>query len=317
MQHLEFEYTEALVDSISEAARQVLSGGDTAPGKHDARKRRLLAEIEDHRGRIGARLKSLEYEQARASSNEHFREWGDAIYAWLWQIKPGDTELVLDDMRIPLDPAKSPSENAQDYFEKYRRGRDAGTHLPDLIAKNQADIAYLDQIALQVDHATAFQEIESLMIEWEQYRQSASTGRKGQKLKRSAPPRRLRPMLDDHGNAIYIGKSGNENDEVTFRIAGPNDSWLHARGVPGSHVVIRWRDGNDQRDDTVEAAARLAAFYSQNRNSGHVEVDIAPRRFVRKIKGAGPGMVTYRNERTIAVGPASEHELASVLVAPS
>ena len=122
-------------------------------------------------------------------------------------------------------------------------------------------------------------------------------------------------MLDNSGNAIYIGKSGHENDEVTFSIAGANDSWLHARGVPGSHVVIRWRTQGDENPDTIEAAARLAAWYSGNRSSGTVEVDIAPRRFVRKIKGAGPGMVTYRNERTIAVNPASESELESVLSA--
>jgi predicted ribosome quality control (RQC) complex YloA/Tae2 family protein len=316
MKHLAFEFAEVPTPSISEAARQVVSGGDTVVGRHDARKRRLLADIDDLRGRVNARLKSLNEEQARAASSEHFRAWGDAIYAWLWQIKPGDTELIVEDTRIPLDPGKSASENAQDYFEKYRRGRDAGTHLPELIAKNQSELGYLDQLALQLDQAVSFPEIEALMIEWEQYRQSTSPGRPKQKIKRSAPPRRLRAMLDEHGNSVYIGKSGNENDEVTFKIAGPNDSWLHARGVPGSHVVIRWRDGSDEISETVEAAARLAAYYSRNRSSGGVEVDIAPRRFVRKIKGAGPGMVTYRNERTIAVNPASEQELESLLTIP-
>ena len=105
------------------------------------------------------------------------------------------------------------------------------------------------------------------------------------------------------GNAIYIGKSGTENDRVTFDIAGPDDTWLHARGVPGSHVIVRW-SGPDRDDEAVLLrAAELAAFFSQSRSSGRVEVDITPRRFVRKIKGAGPGMVTYRNERTVSVTP--------------
>jgi len=220
----------------------------------------------------------------------------------------------VEETRIPLDPGKSPSENAQEYFEKYRRGRDAGTHLPDLIAKNQAELTYLEQLTLHIEQAATFPEIESLMFEWEQHRNSVNPGGRPQaKLKRSAPPRRLRPLLDRHGNAIYIGKSGNENDEVTFSLAGPNDSWLHARGVPGSHVVIRWRNQGDEAPETIEAAAKLAAWYSRNRNSGSVEVDIAPRRYVRKIKGAGPGMVTYRNERTIAVNPAAEEALDTVL----
>jgi predicted ribosome quality control (RQC) complex YloA/Tae2 family protein len=154
------------------------------------------------------------------------------------------------------------------------------------------------------------------MIEWEQYRQAANPGSRGaKKLKRSAPPRRIRPLLDDHGNAIYIGKSGNENDQVTFALAAPNDTWLHARGVPGSHVVIRWRTQGEEAPETIEAAAQLAAWYSAGRTSGSVEVDIAPRRFVRKIKGAGPGMVTYRNERTISVRPASENMLEELLAA--
>ena len=316
MKHLAFDHTEFAVSSMSEAAHHVFADGDVGGGRHDARKRRLLGEVRSLRERVSARLKSLSDEQERAAGNEQFREWGEAIYAWLWQIKPGDTQLVLDDVTIPLDPGKTPSENAQDYFERYRRGRDAGTHLPELIARNTAEIGYLDQLALQIEQAMTFPEIESLVIEWEQHRQTASPGSdKARKYKRSAPPRRLRPMLDNSGNAIYIGKSGNENDEVTFSIAGANDSWLHARGVPGSHVVIRWRTQGDENPDTIEAAARLAAWYSGNRSSGTVEVDIAPRRFVRKIKGAGPGMVTYRNERTIAVKPASESELESVLSA--
>ncbi|MCC6704680.1 MAG: NFACT family protein [Thermomicrobiales bacterium] len=314
MQHLAFEYTAVPTPSISEAARQVVTGGDTPGGRHDARKRRLLDEIGALRERVTSRLKSLSDEQDRAAANEHYREWGETIYAWLWQIQPGDTELVVEEARIPLDPGKSPSENAQDYFEKYRRGRDAGTHLPELIAKNQAELTYLDQLTLHIEQASTFPEIESLMFEWEQHRNSVNPGGRPQtKLKRSAPPRRLRPLLDRHGNAIYIGKSGNENDEVTFSLAGPNDSWLHARGVPGSHVVIRWRNQGDEAPETIEVAAKLAAWYSRNRNSGSVEVDIAPRRYVRKIKGAGPGMVTYRNERTIAVNPASEETLDTVL----
>ena len=101
---------------------------------------------------------------------------------------------------------------------------------------------------------------------------------------------------------------------MTFTIAGPNDTWLHARGVPGSHVVIRWRNPTaDDRPETIEAAAQLAAYYSSGRGGGLAEVDVAKRRHVRKIKGAGPGMVTYRNESTIAVRPAPETDLTGVL----
>jgi predicted ribosome quality control (RQC) complex YloA/Tae2 family protein len=90
---------------------------------------------------------------------------------------------------------------------------------------------------------------------------------------------------------------------VTFDIAGPDDTWFHARGVPGSHVIVRWTNAGRDDDAVLLRAAELAAWFSQSRASGRVEVDITPRRFVRKIKGAGPGMVTYRNERTVSVAP--------------
>jgi predicted ribosome quality control (RQC) complex YloA/Tae2 family protein len=127
-------------------------------------------------------------------------------------------------------------------------------------------------------------------------------------------PRRPQALIDTHGNSIFVGRSGLQNEMVTFDIAGPDDTWLHARGVGGSHVVIRWRTpGSPEHDATVEAAAALAAWYSSARESGAVEVDVARRRFVRKIKGTRPGMVTYRNERTIRVRPAPEEQLRDVL----
>ena len=100
---------------------------------------------------------------------------------------------------------------------------------------------------------------------------------------------------------------------MTFDLAGPEDTWLHARGVPGSHVIVRWRiPGMAEEPETIEAAAALAAYYSAARNASSVEVDVTKRKYVRKIKGAGPGMVTYRQERTIAVRPAVESALSAL-----
>ncbi len=121
-------------------------------------------------------------------------------------------------------------------------------------------------------------------------------------------------LVDTAGNSVYVGRSGPQNDLLTFEIAGPDDTWLHARGVGGAHVIIRWRNPASPEDpDTVAAAAALAAWYSAARESGGVEVDVARRRHVRKIKGGRPGMVTYRNERTIRVQPAPEDRLRNLL----
>jgi predicted ribosome quality control (RQC) complex YloA/Tae2 family protein len=106
-----------------------------------------------------------------------------------------------------------------------------------------------------------------------------------------------------NGNPIYVGRSSRENDRVTFAIARPTDTWLHARGVPGSHVIVRWLGTLPDDQDSLDRAASLAAWYSGARSSARVEVDITNRQSVRKVKGAGPGMVTYRNERTVVAVP--------------
>jgi predicted ribosome quality control (RQC) complex YloA/Tae2 family protein len=144
-----------------------------------------------------------------------------------------------------------------------------------------------------------------MIAEWDAY---AGPERGKPEKKRKSAPDRVRPVSDSDGNLIYIGRTGPQNDRVTFEIAGPDDWWLHARGVPGSHVMVRG-NGREPTDAALERAAAVAAFFSKSRTSGKVEVDIARRRDVRKIKGAGPGMVTYRNERTVLVSPADESRL--------
>lgn len=111
------------------------------------------------------------------------------------------------------------------------------------------------------------------------------------------------PVTTVNGNPIYVGRSSRENDRVTFDIAKPDDTWLHARGVPGSHVIVRWLGTVPDDAESLDRAAALAAWYSGARSSARAEVDITNRQSVRKIKGAGPGMVTYRNERTVLVTP--------------
>src|SRR5690606_16974881 len=202
-------------------------------------------------------------------------------------------------------------ENAQHYFDQYRRAQGAGARTPELVQEIESELAYLDQMRTLTEHAAGFAELEALAGEWESY--SGKAPERGQPRRRPQPPR-PRPLLDAAGNAVYVGRSGNQNAQITFDLAGPNDTWLHARGVPGSHVIIRWHHaGDEERPETVEAAAALAAYYSAARNSASVEVDVTRRRHVRKIKGAGPGMVTYRNERTIAVAPAAESDLTGIL----
>lgn len=320
MGHLAASLTETPVATISEAAMQAVgSGGETAPVRHAQRRSRLLASVAHARERQERRLVSIRAQATKAAEAERWREWGETIFAYLWQIEPGQRSLVVEGRAepIPLDPARPAKETAQDYFERYRNAQSAGVHAPQLEDDVLAEIGYLDQLRVMIEQAHGFAELEALAAEWEAHGGDPATERKRQPQRRAAD-KRPRPLLDAEGNAVYIGRSGAQNDQVTFDIAGPNDTWLHARGSPGSHVIVRWHHpSGEERDETIEAAAALAAYYSTAREATWVEVDVTRRRHVRKIKGTGPGMVTYRNERTIAVRPADESGVASVVTSAS
>jgi predicted ribosome quality control (RQC) complex YloA/Tae2 family protein len=312
MRHLQAIAEARAVESISVAVATSLdSSTGEGPKDHAQRRARLVDTIERELDKIQARLQSLQEQHQRAQSVEQLRTWGELIYAYLWQIEPGQTELDVDGARIPLDPAFSGKENAQAYFEQYRKAQKAGAQLPDRIASARQERDYLDQLRTQARQSDGFAAIEALRQEFEEHTGGRSpVGERSGHVSKKQQPRKPMVFTDEAGNMVYIGRSGKENDQVTFSIAGPDDTWLHARGVPGSHVVIRWlRPAEEEDPRAVETAAALAAWYSASRESGSVEVDIARRRHVRKIKGAGPGMVTYRNEHTIAVRPQDEDAL--------
>jgi len=311
MTHLAAEHDVSPAESMSEALALAESAADRpGPVRHAQRRQRLLDAVAAAREKVERRLAALATESARAAEAERLKTAGELIYAYLWQIEPGQVSLDVDGTSIPLDPGLTANENAQAYFERYRKAQSAEAQLPGLVDESRAEIAYLDQLATLIAQAPGFSELESLAAEWAEQVAPDPASRP----KKTTAPRRPRALVDDHGNSVYVGRSGPQNELVTFEIAGPDDTWLHARGVGGSHVVIRWRSPESaESPETVEAAAALAAWYSAARESGRVEVDVAPRRYVRKIKGARPGMVTYRNERTIRVQPAPEERLRHIL----
>ena len=309
----------ALVERFFGATAQVQA--------HGQRKESIGASIRQERERVATRERALLAEAERATEAERWRRWGEAIYAYAWSLTPGQKELVADDLVVPLDPAHTPSENAQEYFERYRKAQSAAANVPALLEEARTTIAYLDQLLTFLRLADGFAAIEAIEREWQEWRngetargtqrsgsragEQAKGGKRPPKLKGGGKPARPQVLRTRGGHQLFIGHSGSQNDAVTFDIAGPDDIWLHSRGVPGSHVIVKWTGGHTD-EAVLQAAAELAAYYSANRESGRVEVDHAARRDVRKIKGAGPGMVTYRNERTIRVAPRSEQELRKI-----
>lgn len=308
MSHLAHRHRAEDAESISAAAALAEQGTQRpSPLRHAQRRQRLLNAVLEARGKVEHRQAALASQAARAAEGERFKRSGELIYAHLWEIAPGQTELHVEGLHIALDPRLSATDNAQDYFERYRKAQSAEAQLPQLSADSDTEMAYLDQLATLISQAPGFAELEQLAAEWTAHTAPPSVSSRP---RRKSAPRRPAALVDAHGNNVLIGRSGPQNDLVTFDIAGPDDTWLHARGVGGSHVIIRWQNpAHPEEPETIEAAAALAAWYSAAREGGSVEVDVAPRRHVRKIKGAGPGMVTYRNERTIRVQPLPEESL--------
>jgi predicted ribosome quality control (RQC) complex YloA/Tae2 family protein len=289
---------------------------------HAQRKDALAATIVQEHERLAGRERALLTEAARAEEAERWRRWGEAIYAYAWSLSPGQRELVADDLTVPLEPGLTPSEQAQEYFERYRKAQSAAANVPALLAETRGALAYIDQVLTLLQLASSYDQIAALDREWQEWRagrqrpQEGATPQKGGKQQGrrnkggSKGPGAGRPQVlrARGGHQIFIGHTGAQNDAVTFDIAGPEDSWLHSRGMPGSHVIVKWSGGHAD-DAILQAAAELAAYYSGGREARRVEVDHAARRDVRKIKGGGPGMVTYRNERTVRVTPRGEDEL--------
>ncbi len=299
-------------DSISKAVDALRAvGGETGPRDHAQRRARIVAAIDREREKVSSRLHSLQEQHRRSAKTEQLREWGEMIFAYLWQIQPGDSTLEIDGMTVPLDPALGAKDNAQAYFEEYRKAQRAGQRLPEHIDEAETELSYLQQLRVQAEQAEGFAAIESIRQEFDEHGggRHLVQEKPGNRSKKQAP-RKVTGLTEVSGNTIFIGRSGSENDQVTFDIGGAEDTWLHVRGIPGSHVIIRWLRPADEEDvRAVETAAALAAHYSASRANGLVEVDVTRRKNVRKIKGAGPGMVTYRNEHTIAVRPRDETSL--------
>ena len=201
-------------------------------------------------------------------------------------------------MYITLDASLSPSENAQKLFRLYRRKQAAAQRVPSLIEDVALELAHLDQLDTEI----ALAEDRAQLDQIERGLQESGHIR-GQRVQTAGGAGEPLQVRSPDGTLILVGRNSRQNEEVTFSRGGSDDVWLHAHGVPGSHVVIKSAGGAIE-EETLVVAAGLAAYYSAARNEGRVQVDYTPRRYVRRIRGGRPGMVIYRHQETLIVAPA-------------
>lgn len=256
-----------------------------------------------------------------AQEKEEYRLWGELLTAYLHNLKPGKEVTVTNyydpegkSITIPLDEQLSLSENAQHYFQKYQKAKNTSYQAQIQLNETQAELDYLESLANSLDNVTTLfdlQEVRTELIE-AKYLKTTPQKIKNKELKQEkSSPTKL--IFNDW--EIYFGKNNYQNDQVTMKIAKPQDMWLHTKDIPGAHVLIRNPQEKTIPNQILECAALIAAYYSRARNSTHVPVDYTLKKHVWKLKGAKPGMVYYENQKTVYVTP-SKDTLESLLGIP-
>ena len=273
------------------------TGGDA----YGAARRQVAATIDRVRRGLERRRESIGRELRPPDEIDRLRTSGEWILALSSTIEPRQTELGLpDELQMPpvvLDPTLSPADNAARYFKRYRKARRAREFGEPRLAEVEGELAYVEQLASDLALATDRSEIDAVraqLVEDGYLRQPRT-----RVVNQAKGPRQF---TSQEGFAIVVGRNSRQNERVTFEIAAPDDLWLHARGLPGSHVVIR-SGGRIVSDATLRQAAELAAYFSAGRGEAAVDVIVTSRRQVRRAPGGRQGMVMVEGERTWRVRP--------------
>ena len=245
----------------------------------------------------------LQKKQLRDTENrEKYKVYGELIHTYGYNLAPNSRELTAlnyytnEEITIPLDPTLTPTENAQKYFNKYNKQKRTFEALTELIQETADDIHYLESISNSLD--IALTEADLIQIK-EELMQTGYVRRKYTKKKEKITSRPMHYISSD-GYHMYVGKNNLQNEELTFSFANGNDWWFHAKGAPGSHVIVK-TGGDELPDRTFEEAGRLAAYYSKNRGSDKVEIDYVEKKHVKKPNGSKPGFVVYYTNYSLVI----------------
>ena len=256
--------------------------------------------------KISLRLLDLE----KCKNRETLRVYGELIKANLYSIKNGSefAEVVnyydseLKTVKIPLNPAISPSANANKYFKDYKKSYTAEQTLTALIEKDRKELEYFDAVLDSINRSSTLSDLQEIREELEETGYIKKTQGKRKKSNSNSV---FKEYTSREGYRILVGKNNRQNDLITTQIASKLDLWFHAKDIAGSHVLVM-SGGKEISDQTVLQAATLAAKNSKAAASSKVAVDYTPVKFVKKPNGAKPGMVIYTTNKTIFVNPTEE-----------
>lgn len=265
----------------------------------------LIRRVENELQKNRHKLKKQEKELLATDNAEEFRQKGELLTTFLHQVPNDQDQVILDNyytnqpIMIALDKALTPNQNAQRYFKRYQKLKEAVKYLTDLIEETKATILYLESVETVLNQA-GLEEIAEIREELIQ------TGfiRRRQQEKIQKRKKLEQYLASDGKTIIYVGRNNLQNEELTFKMARKEELWFHAKDIPGSHVVI---SGNLDPSDAVKTdAAELAAYFSQGRLSNLVQVDMIEVKKLNKPTGGKPGFVTYTGQKTLRVTPDSK-----------
>ena len=265
----------------------------------------LIRRVENELQKNRHKLKKQEKELLATDNAEEFRQKGELLTTFLHQVPNDQDQVILDNyytnqpITIALDKALTPSQNAQRYFKRYQKLKEAVKYLTELIEETKATILYLESVETVLNQAR-LEEIAEIREELIQ------TGfirrRQREKIQKRKKPEQY--LASDGKTIIYVGRNNLQNEELTFKMARKEELWFHAKDIPGSHVVI---SGNLNPSDEVKTdAAELAAYFSKGRLSNLVQVDMIEVKKLNKPTGGKPGFVTYTGQKTLRVTPDPE-----------
>ncbi|HGI3638893.1 TPA: NFACT family protein [Streptococcus agalactiae] len=274
-----------------------------------AEKDRIAQQASDLIHRVQSELEknikklAKQQDELLATENaEEFRQKGELLTTYLSMVPNNQDVVVLDNyytnqtIEISLDRALTPNQNAQRYFKKYQKLKEAVKHLKGIISDTENTITYLESVETSLNHASMedINDIREELVETGFIKRRAHD----KQHKRKKPEQYL---ASDGKTIIMVGRNNLQNDELTFKMARKGELWFHAKDIPGSHVLIR--DNLNPSDEVKTDAAELAAYYSKARLSNLVQVDMIESKKLNKPSGTKPGFVTYTGQKTLRVTP--------------
>ena len=261
----------------------------------------VIKKIQNELKKNRDKLKKQERELLATDNAEIFRQKGELLNTFLNQVPNDKTSVTLENyytnepLDIALNPALSPAQNAQRYFHRYQKLKQAVKFLGEQIAKTKETIHYLESVESNLENADVpeIADIREELIQTGYIKQKYRN-----KKQKMLPPEKYQA---EDGTIILVGKNNLQNEQVSFKLSRRGDLWFHVKDIPGSHVLIT--GNSNPSDETITFAGELAAYFSKARYSNLVQVDVLDVKKLHKPTGTAPGFVTYDREKTIRVTP--------------